>query len=247
MQSREWAVLLLSFSVIGLKQGHQKRGGRKRVTPNLFSSDYKRAILEAAYRIGEDGNGTNGIVGYFSWIIQYHPRIFASVLLNSLLQLEFAGRGTPMEPRHTAEEINQDLQDRVGLTGKNRAAGNLFRVSSQSPWAWTGQPSPVGSLMQVAVASPKAFCKLLAAAILRPPAAPSQCRRLLASSESSVSKPAYRMMLVDTGRVRAISKKVVKKSGTTISSKSQFLRTTLLETGSSTKTAAVPVYASGNR
>jgi hypothetical protein len=44
------------------KQGHEKRGGRKRGTPNFFSIDYKKAILEAAYRIGQDGNAKNGVV-----------------------------------------------------------------------------------------------------------------------------------------------------------------------------------------
>ena len=46
------------------KRGHEKRGGRKRGTPNLLSVDYKKAILEAAYRIGYDGNGKNGVCGY---------------------------------------------------------------------------------------------------------------------------------------------------------------------------------------
>ena len=46
------------------KKGREKRGGRKRGTPNFFSADYKKAILEAAYRIGRDGNGKDGVVGY---------------------------------------------------------------------------------------------------------------------------------------------------------------------------------------
>src|SRR5438874_10209928 len=70
------------------KPGHEKRGGRKRGTPNLFSIDYKRAILEAAYRIGQDGNGKHGVVGYFSWVATHHPRVYASVLMN-LRPLEY--------------------------------------------------------------------------------------------------------------------------------------------------------------
>ena len=31
------------------EEGHKKQGGRKRGTPNAFPSDYKKAILEAAY------------------------------------------------------------------------------------------------------------------------------------------------------------------------------------------------------
>jgi hypothetical protein len=42
------------------KPGRRKQGGRKRGTPNLFSIDYKKAIIEAAYRVGHDGNGKDG-------------------------------------------------------------------------------------------------------------------------------------------------------------------------------------------
>ena len=34
------------------KKGHKKRGGRQRSTPNKFSAEYKKNILEAVYRIG---------------------------------------------------------------------------------------------------------------------------------------------------------------------------------------------------
>jgi hypothetical protein len=64
------------------KQGHEKRGGRKRGTPNLLSIDYKKAILEAAYRIGQDGNGKNGVVGYLLWVAERHPQIFFTCCLS---------------------------------------------------------------------------------------------------------------------------------------------------------------------
>jgi hypothetical protein len=35
----------------------REAGRAKRGTPNVISADYKKAILEAAYRIGNDGNG----------------------------------------------------------------------------------------------------------------------------------------------------------------------------------------------
>ena len=73
------------------KPGHQKIGGRKRGTPNVLTADYKRAILEAAYQIGNDGNGRDGIVGYFAWVARYHPATFGIPLLISLLPLEFTG------------------------------------------------------------------------------------------------------------------------------------------------------------
>jgi hypothetical protein len=116
------------------KKGREKRGGRKRGTPIVISIDYKKAILEAAYRVGNDGNGKDGLVGYFSWVALRHPEIFCTILLGSLLTLEFAESNAPEEPRRTREET------------KNGTRGQTVHVESQSPWDWTGQPFPVGSL-----------------------------------------------------------------------------------------------------
>jgi hypothetical protein len=150
------------------EQGHEKRGGRKRGTPNLFSFDYKKGLFEAAYRIGEDGNGKDGLVGYFTWVAERHPPSYC-MLLTNILVLENAESDTPEEPRWTIEEINQEVRDYIGFTGKNRATEQPVQVESETPWAWTGQPFPVGFLMQLAVENPKAFCTLFAAAFLRPP------------------------------------------------------------------------------
>lgn len=149
------------------KQGHEKRGGRKRGTPNLFSIDYKKALFEAPYRIGQDGNGKNGFVGYFLWICEHHPQIALTISFYIML-LEYAQADTREETLPTKEEINQEVRDYIGLTGKNRATGQPVQVDSEAPWAWTGQPFLVGSLMQLAVENPKAFCTLLVAAFLKP-------------------------------------------------------------------------------
>jgi hypothetical protein len=34
----------------------------------VISPEHKRALLEAAHRVGSDGNGRDGIVGYFTWV-----------------------------------------------------------------------------------------------------------------------------------------------------------------------------------
>ena len=39
----------------GSLSGREKRGGRKRGTPNLISADYRKAILEAAYQLETTG------------------------------------------------------------------------------------------------------------------------------------------------------------------------------------------------
>jgi hypothetical protein len=67
------------------------------------------------------------------------------------------------------EEINRSIRERIGLTAKNQMKRQIVQIDSESPWAWTGQDFPVGPLMQLAVAKPKAFCELLVAAFLRPP------------------------------------------------------------------------------
>ena len=151
------------------KPGHEKRGGRKRGTPNAFSADYKRAIFEAAYRIGYDGNGNDGIVGYFRWLASRHPLVFAGVLLINILPLEFSEDSTSERPNRTIEEINEDVRDYIGLAGRTGRRDKLFERSLPSTWDWTGQDFPVGSLMRLAVEEPKAFCTLIVAAFLRPP------------------------------------------------------------------------------
>jgi hypothetical protein len=150
------------------KKGHEKRGGRKRGTPNLISAVYKEAILEAAYRVGNDGNGTDGLLGYFKWVAGHHQTAYVRLLMN-LLPLDAAISNTSEEPRLTLEEIDQWSREYIGLTGKNRTNEQTVQVDSQSLWDWTGQPDPVGSLMRLAVANPDAFCTQLAAAFLRPP------------------------------------------------------------------------------
>ena len=151
------------------KPGHEKRGGRKRGTPNAFSADYKRAIIEAAYRVGNDGNGKDGVVGYFEWVGLRYPTIFYTVLLVSLLPLECAEEFTPDQQHWTKEELNERIREHIGLAGRDRAKRLNVQTESRSPWDWTGQDFPVNSLMQRAVENPKAFSTLIVAAFLRPP------------------------------------------------------------------------------
>ena len=88
------------------KKGHKKRGGRQRGTPNKFSAEYKKHILEAANRVGMDANGTLGIVGYFRWIARRHPRILGG-LLGSVMELQELEIGQPQQPRRTVEQLDE--------------------------------------------------------------------------------------------------------------------------------------------
>ena len=100
------------------KPGHKKLGGRKRGTPNTFSGDYKKAILEAAHRVGHDGNGEDGALGYFHWVGERDRGFFCPELWVSLLPLEEAESNAPAEPRWTMDEANQ-IPGLVGLTRRN--------------------------------------------------------------------------------------------------------------------------------
>jgi hypothetical protein len=206
------------------KSGHAKRGGRKRGTPNVFPPDYKKAIVEAAERIGNDGNGRDGLVGYFSWVALRHPRIFSTVLLINVLPLEFAESNTPEEPRRTMEEVGQWVREYIGFAGKGRKQQRTVSVDVRSPSDWTGQPFPVSSLMRAAVADPKGFSKLfgrIPAAHNKPWPTRPRDRPLASSSRSAIGR-----------RARALRE----ASGATKSSKSMFLRTTLWKEASSSST-----------
>lgn len=160
------------------KKGHIKRGGRKRGAPNLFTPDYRKAILEAAYRIGYDGNGKDGVLGYMRWLCERHPEVCGLKLLAKLLEwdantmaTEPSSYGNELdgEPRRTARELDEYFRNYIGLTKKNRTKKQNIQIDPNAPWSWTGQDWPVGPLMQWAVEKPKIFCKLIADAFLRPP------------------------------------------------------------------------------
>ena len=170
------------------KKHHEKLGGRKRGTPNLLSPDYKKHLLEAAYRIGSDGDGKNGVLGYFRWVARYHPRVYAIQLLGRILASENNPGEMPNEPCSTAEERNWFFSDYIGLSnaepnfGATNAAtprsGLSFMASmtehrrgksSRNDWDWTGRNDETGNMMRLAVEKPKHFCKLLGQAFLRVP------------------------------------------------------------------------------
>jgi hypothetical protein len=169
------------------KKHHEKLGGRKRGTPNLLSADYKKHLLEAAYRIGSDGDGKNGVLGYFRWISRYHRRVSAQ-LLGRILDLENNPGEMPNQPCGTTEERNRYFCAYIGLshpqpnsgpTNAGRAdsrrsyavsmTGHRRGKSSQHDWNWTGRDDEIGDMMRLAVEKPKLFCRLLVQAFLTVP------------------------------------------------------------------------------
>src|SRR5271167_3850259 len=70
--------------------GHKKLGGRQKGTPNFFSADLKKALCEAADRIGYDVNGKGCCICYFVWVAMNHHRVLAGELLARMLHRDDA-------------------------------------------------------------------------------------------------------------------------------------------------------------
>jgi hypothetical protein len=66
----------------------ERRGGRRRGTPNKTTTALKEAILEAAELAGGDG----GLVGYLTTLAKTNTSAFAT-LLGKVLPLQVSGEG----------------------------------------------------------------------------------------------------------------------------------------------------------
>ncbi len=150
--------------------GHQKRGGRQKGTPNFFSADLKKALCEAADRIGYDGNGKDGRKGYFVWVAMHHPGVFAIEFLVRLLLWEDEPSAMAAERDRWARQYNGKRNNNGKRNSGKRTAGAApSRPVNAAAADWTGRDDLVGNLMHVAVADPKSFCRLLGAACLTVP------------------------------------------------------------------------------
>jgi hypothetical protein len=156
------------------KPRHAKHGGRQRGTPNKFSAEYKKHLLEAAYRVGWDGNGLLGVAGYLAWVSRNSPEIFAK-MLGSLMEWQELEIGMPEKQRPTIQEHDERVRACISMSAQPKRSTSKLRSQKQtppdpaSPWAWTGKDTPVGPLMHQAVTDPTKFCTLLQAAFLPPP------------------------------------------------------------------------------
>ena len=69
------------------KKGHKKQGGRKRGAPNAMTRELEQLILGAAEKIGSDGQGKDGLAGYFVYLGLEHPELYLK-FLGRLLRVE---------------------------------------------------------------------------------------------------------------------------------------------------------------
>jgi hypothetical protein len=92
-------------NVPGVSSRVTKTGRPKEGLPERDIARAQRALLEAAHRVGSDGNGRDGIVGYFTWVAERDPTFFYVDLWSRLLELQIheeamsaAAPGTTNEP-----------------------------------------------------------------------------------------------------------------------------------------------------
>jgi hypothetical protein len=163
------------------KKGHKKIGGRKKGTPNRVSPNLKRVILEAAYRVGCDGTGKDGVRGYFAWVAVQHTHVFVVELLSRCLEIEST---PPYQRQLSREEVDKGIQDFI------RANPTTPQRPSSEPSVTTTLRAPlnralgdyndqVNVYMEMAMTAPKAFCKILGGAL---PVLPRKSSRCLASA-----------------------------------------------------------------
>jgi hypothetical protein len=137
------------------KPGHKKVGGRKKGTPNALSADYKRAVIAAAYFVGRDGKGADGLVGYFQRLLIECPEV-GCMLLARMFLLEDAW--PPDDRPLTKEQINAQTRD---LIGANKTGSGSPEPALTTEW-------PISDLMRIAVKYPQEFGKLFAALLPQP-------------------------------------------------------------------------------
>jgi hypothetical protein len=121
------------------KPGHKKVGGRKKGTPNAMSVDYKKAVLAAAYFVGRDGKGTDGLVGYFERLLFQCPEVGCMLLGRMFLHEE---DGWPPDDRTLSKEQNNNqVRD---LIGANKTGSGSPEPALTTEW-------PIPDLMRIAV------------------------------------------------------------------------------------------------
>ncbi len=76
--------------------------GRKPGVPNKTTAQLKEAILAAATRHGEDGDGEAGLEGYLFKVAREDVKAFAG-LLGKVLPMQVAG--DPSSPLHTVTRV----------------------------------------------------------------------------------------------------------------------------------------------
>jgi hypothetical protein len=87
--------------------------GRRRGSRNVLNNSLRECVVEAADRLGSDGRGRDGCVGWLMTFAKRHPVAF-SQLLAKVLPIELLQPAEVEDERHfrTPEEIRAELAAR---------------------------------------------------------------------------------------------------------------------------------------
>jgi hypothetical protein len=88
--------------------GPRHGAGRKKGSQNFFSREVKEAVIEAANRLGEDGAGKDGMVGYMVHLGRFEKSIFGG-LLRAVMGTQFSVERIeqPKEYRSVADILEE--------------------------------------------------------------------------------------------------------------------------------------------
>lgn len=90
--------------------------GRKKGTPNKVNKLIKDALVEAAEKVGENGKGSLGIVGYFMRIAKQRPDLFCG-MIGKIIPLQIQGSGPNGELQTVTYRSRTDVIDELKARG----------------------------------------------------------------------------------------------------------------------------------
>ena len=94
----------------GDNQPSKAKVGRPKGSRNKLTRDLRELIMEAAERLGRNGKGEGGTLGYLMWLGREEPKSFA-VLLRAVLPVQINATMT-LKPVLTREEALAELKAR---------------------------------------------------------------------------------------------------------------------------------------
>jgi ParB-like nuclease domain len=94
----------------GDNQPPKSKRGRPKGSPNKFSRNLREDLMEATERVGRDGQGELGGVGYLMWLARAEPKSYA-MLLRGMLPTELRATVT-LKPVLTRDEALAEMRAR---------------------------------------------------------------------------------------------------------------------------------------
>jgi hypothetical protein len=74
-----------------------------------MSADYKQAVLAVADRVGMDGKGKDGVVGYFRYLALQYPAAYCK-LLSRIIDIEEV---YPQRLSRTSDQLDADIRQSI--------------------------------------------------------------------------------------------------------------------------------------